>query len=395
MQADLVIENVLLPGGTKGAVTVAAGLITSIGAENPPTVAARFDARDALIVPGLVDGHVHLDKTLLGLPFIPHIPGDTVSKRIEAEKHLRRTIDVPVETRGCLLIEKLSAQGTVALRSHVDVDTEIGLKGLEAELTLKERYRHLMDIQIVAFPQSGILRDPGTADLMDAALEAGADLVGGLDPAGIDGDVSGHLDVVFDVADKHGVGVDLHLHDGGALGAFELRQIAERTLALGLTGKVAVSHAFCLGELDDFDFGRTAALLAKADIAIMTTAPGPVSMPPVKPLKAEGVRVFCGSDNIRDAWSPFGNGDLLERAAIVCDRQDYRLNEDLELAFTLVTEAPSDVIGRNGGLTVGSPADFLLLPVQSIAEAVAERPARRTVFKRGVNVTPGNDRFTV
>ncbi|MCO6188649.1 amidohydrolase family protein [Rhizobium sp. L1K21] len=388
MNADLVIENVLLPDGTQGSVAISSGVIQSIG-HDKPSAAAVYDAKGALIAPGLVDGHVHLDKTLLGLPFIPHIRGDTVAERIEAEKHIRRTLEVPVETRGGLLIEKLSAQGTVALRSHVDIDTEIGLKGLEAELTLKERYHHLMDIQIVAFPQSGILRDPGTDDLLNAAIEAGADLVGGLDPAGIDGDVSRHLDVVFNIAERHGVGVDLHLHDGGALGAFELRQIAERTLSLGLTGKVAVSHAFCLGELDDVDFGRTAALLAKADIAIMTTAPGPVSMPPVKPLRSEGVRVFCGSDNIRDAWSPFGNGDLLERAGTVCDRQDYRSDEDLALAFSLVTEMSSQVMGREGGLVVGAPADFVLLPVGSIAEAVAERPRQRTVFKRGINVTPG------
>ncbi|MEJ8473723.1 amidohydrolase family protein [Roseibium algae] len=387
MRAELLIENIRFPDGTSGAVAVSQGRIQSLG---PEVLAASrsFDGEGALILPGLVDGHVHLDKTLIGLPFIPHIPGDTVGKRIEAEKHLRRTIDVPVETRGALLIEKLSAQGTVALRSHVDIDTEIGLMGLEAELALKERYRHLMDIQIVAFPQSGILRDPGTADLLNAAIEAGADLVGGLDPAGIDGDVSGHLDIVFDIAGKHGVGIDLHLHDAGALGAFELRQIAERTLALGLNGRVAVSHAFCLGELDAFDFDLTASLLAKADIAIMTTAPGPVPMPPVKPLQAAGVRVFSGSDNIRDAWSPFGNGDLLERAAIVCDRQDYRSDEDLELAFALVSDAPSQVIGRPSGMTVGAPADFILLPVRSIGEAVAERPAKRTVFKRGVNVTP-------
>ena len=372
-------------------VVVSAGIIAEIGPQAGASASdvPGFDAGGALLLPGLVDGHIHLDKTLIGLPFIPHIPGDSVAKRIDAEKSLRRKLEMPVEKRGGLLIEKMSALGTVAARSHVDIDTEIGLKGLEAELWLKEHYRHLMDIQIVAFPQSGILRDPGTAELIDAAIAAGADLVGGLDPAGIDGDVAGHLDVVFGIAEKHGVGVDLHLHDGGALGAFEIRQIAERTIAAGLQGKVVVSHAFSLGELTDSDFGRTAELLARADVAIMTTGPGGVSMPPVKRLRAAGVRVFSGNDNIRDAWSPLGTGDLLERAAILCDRQDYRSDEDLELAFRLVSEEPSVVIGRGSGhLEVGAPADFVLLPVASIAEAVAERPRQRTVFKRGRNVAP-------
>ncbi len=198
--------------------------------------------------------------------------------------------------------------------------------------------------------------------------------------------MEGHLAVVFGIAEKHGVGVDIHLHDGGALGAFELRRIAERTLAAGLAGKVAVSHCFCLGELDDHDFARTAELLARAGVAIMTTAPGPVPMPPVKRLRAAGVRVFAGNDNIRDAWSPLGTGDLLERAAIVCDRQDFRADEDLELAFSLVTSEPAAVLGRTASLVAGAPADFLLLEVASVAEAVAAKPLDRTVFKRGRKV---------
>jgi cytosine deaminase len=277
----------------------------------------------------------------------------------------------------------------LALRSHVDIDTEIGLKGLESVLSLKESHGHLVDIQTVAFPQSGVIRDAGTADLLDAAIAAGADLVGGLDPAGIDNDIDGHLDAIFGIASKHGVGLDIHLHDGEALGALELREIAARGRALGLEGRLAVSHAFCLGELDDADFGRTAEALAEAGVAIMTTGPGPVPMPPVKRLKRYGVRVFCGSDNIRDAWSPFGNGDMLERAGVVCDRQNFRSDADLEEAFALATDAPAAVLGRPTPLQVGAKADFLILPAGSIAEAVAARPVDRAVFRNGVVVARG------
>ena len=252
---------------------------------------------------------------------------------------------------------------------------------------MKQDYAGLIDLQTVAFPQSGILREPGAAELLDDAVSEGADLIGGLDPDGVDGDAKAHLDIVFGVAERHGVGVDIHLHDRGALGARELRMIAERTLALGLAGRVAVSHAFCLGELDDRDFGAAAAALALAGVSIMTTGPGPVPMPPIKRLQAEGVRVFAGSDNIRDAWSPFGNGDLLERAAILCDRQDFRADADLELAFRLVTEEASAATGLgHGRLMVGVSADFLLVEAASIAETVAAHPAARVVFKRGRRV---------
>ena len=159
--------------------------------------------------------------------------------------------------------------------------------------------------------------------------------------------------------------------------------------ALGFEARVAVSHALCLGELADADFGRTAEALAEAGVAIMTTGPGPVPMPPVKRLTAHGVRVFCGSDNIRDAWSPFGNGDMLERAGIVCDRQNFRSDADLEEAFALTTDAPAEVLGRSNQLQVGAKADFLVLPAGSIAEAVASRPMDRAVFRNGVLVARG------
>ena len=340
MSASLILTNARLADGATASLRVVDGRIAELGAKitDSDPEAERYDAGGRLLLPGLVEGHVHLDKTLIGTPFIPHIRGETIASRIAAERAVRRTVLLPIEARGGRLIEQLSAYGTTALRTHVDIDANARLFGLEAVLRLKQRYARLVDIQIVAFPQSGILRAPGVAALLDAAVREGADLVGGLDPQGIDGDAKGHLDAVFGVAEKRGVGVDIHLHDRGALGASELQMIAERTAALGLAGKVAVSHAFCLGELDEALFAATAAALARAGVAIMTTGPGPVPMPPIKRLQAAGVNVFSGSDNIRDAWSPFGNGDLIERAGLICDRQDFRANTDLELAFGLVTE---------------------------------------------------------
>jgi cytosine deaminase len=181
--------------------------------------------------------------------------------------------------------------------------------------------------------------------VLDQAIRDGADLVGGLDPAGIDGDVTGQLDAIFAIAERHSIGVDVHLHDPGSLGCFELRQISERTIAAGLQRRVAVSHAFALGEVDEREFERTAETLARAGVAIMTSAPGPVAMPPIKRLCAAGVTVFGGSDNIRDAWSPYGNGDMLERATLIAYRQGFLADEDLALALSLVTEAPASVLG--------------------------------------------------
>jgi cytosine/creatinine deaminase len=196
--------------------------------------------------------------------------------------------------------------------------------------------------------------------------------------------VDGHLNVVFSVAEKHGAGVDIHLHDMGALGCSELRLIAERTKAAGLQNRVAVSHAFALGSVDDSEFERTAAALARAGVAIMTNGPGPVPMPPVKRLVAAGVTVFAGSDNIRDAWSPYGNGDMLERAMMIGYRQGLLADEDVELAFSLATSAAARVLGLDKrDIAVGSAADLVAVQAESIPEAVVSHPLRTLAMKRG------------
>jgi cytosine/adenosine deaminase-related metal-dependent hydrolase len=381
----LTLRDATLADGRRVDLVVADGRIAALAPAGSRAATGAVVACDgALLSPSFVEGHVHLDKTLLGLPLIPHRPGASVAERIRNEKDLRRTLPLSIAERGGRLIEQVVAFGTGALRTHVDIDTEVGLAGLEAVLWLKEHYRSVIDIQVVAFPQSGILRDPGTADLLDAAMAAGADLVGGLDPAGIDGDVGGHLAVVFAIADRHGAGIDIHLHDPGPLGAVTLRDIAARTLAAGLGGRVAVSHAYALGAIDDAEFGRTAAALAGAGVAIMTNAPGTGPMPPVLRLRDAGVTVFAGSDNIRDAWWPYGDGDMLDRAAVIGYRQGFFTNEDLAHAFAMATALPAAVLGRpHYGVAVGDAADLVLLPSAGVAEAVLDRPRARTVLKRG------------
>jgi cytosine/adenosine deaminase-related metal-dependent hydrolase len=364
------------------------GRITPTG-DGPPDQGG-IDLAGRLAVPGFVDGHIHLDKTMLGMPFQPHRPGPSVAERIAIEKTVLSNLPIRVEARARALVAQASRFGTTTLRSHVDIDTDWRLSNLHALLRVRDEVRDAMDIQIVAFPQNGILRDPGTAALLDAAIAEGADLVGGLDPAGIDGDVKGHLDVVFGIAERRGVGVDIHLHDAGALGCFELRDIAARTIAAGLQGQVAVSHAFALGSAKPSDFAATAAALARADVAIMTNEPGSVPMPPVARLQAAGVTVFAGSDNIRDAWSPYGNGDMLERAMLIGYRQGMRSDPDLANAFALATAASARALGlgESYGLQPGAWADLVVLDAASVPEALACRPSDRMVMRRGRVIHP-------
>lgn len=375
-------RNATLPDGSRRDITVADGRITGFP---QPASGPGIDLAGALVLPPLVDGHIHLDKTLLGLPWVPNqAAGNRVADRIEAERRVRAGRTVSETETGATLVQQVLASGTLHMRTHVDIDNQLGLGNLHAVLAIRERFRGLATIEIVAFPQSGIARSPGTAALLDEAIAAGADLVGGLDPVGIDGDLNGHLDTVFGIASRRGVGVDIHLHDGGEGGIAEIAAIARRTRALGLAGKIAISHAFALGSVPLDLAARTADTLAEAGVAIMSHGPGAATMPPVKLLKEHGVEVFSGSDNIRDAWSPFGNGDMLERAMMVGYRANFRHDPELALAFEMVTAAAARVLGlADYGLKVGGPADFVVVDAATIAEAVATRPRRKLVIKAG------------
>ena len=383
----MLIANALLADGTKRHIDVAGGRIAALlpASATVPAGDEVLDLAGALLLPPLVDGHIHLDKTLLGLPWTPNqAAGNKVTDRIEAERKVRAARTVPEAETGSNLVRQVVTSGTLHMRSHVDIDNQLGLRNLHEVLKIRERFQGLVTIQIVAFPQSGILRSPGTADLLDAAIAQGADLVGGLDPVGIDGDLDGHLDAVFGIAERRSVGVDIHLHDGGEGGIAQLLAIAERTIASGLKGRVAVSHAFALGSVDVDMAARTADVLAKAGVAIMSHGPGGAAIPPLALLRQHGVVVFGGSDNIRDAWSPFGNGDMLDRAMMIGYRANFRHDHELQFAFDMVTGAAARVLGIAGyGIAVGGPADFVIVDAGSIAESVAARPRRKLVIKAG------------
>lgn len=380
------IANARLADGNLCDIDVAAGRIVALAAASgAPAAGDDIDLGGALALPPLVDGHIHLDKTLLGLPWVPNqATGDRVIDRIEAERRVRAQRTVPEFETGSTLVRQVVAYGTLHLRSHVDIDAGLGLRNLHEVLKIRERFRDLVTIQIVAFPQGGILRSPGTAELLDAAIAEGADLVGGLDPAGIDGDMDGHLNVVFSIAARRGAGVDIHLHDGGERGLVQIQAIAERSRALGMQGKVAISHAFALGSAPADKVARTCDLLGEAQIAIMSHGPGGAPMPPLKLLAEHGVRLFAGSDNIRDAWSPFGNGDMLERTMMIAYRSNFRHDRELLDTLEMATGGAATVLGvADYGLQPGAAADLVAIDAPSAVEAIVTRPRRKLVMKAG------------
>lgn len=355
-----------------------------------PNDAPVLEGSGRLLLPGLVEAHTHLDKSLLGMPWYRNEVGPRLLDKIENERAARRSLPIPPRRQSARQVALSVAHGSTHIRSHVDVDTECGLAGIEGVMATREAMRDQCTIQIVAFPQSGLLVRPGTLELLDRALAMGADVVGGLDPCAIDRDPKGHLDAVFGLAEKHGKPVDIHLHEPGELGLFSTELIIERTRALAMAARVVISHAFCLGHPDPALVDPVLDGLAEAGIAIMSTGAPSRPVPPVKRLAAAGVVLCAGSDGIRDTWGPYGNADMLERATILGLRNNLRRDDELSLALDAVTIGGARALGlEDYGLQPGDAADLVLVEAETVAEAIAQHPGRRTTIKAGRVVAEG------
>jgi cytosine deaminase len=373
--------HALLPTGVD--VGIAGGHIAAISEDTGSSLPTRVPILDVggdLVLPGLVDGHMHLDKTLIGLPWMPHMAGPARMSRIETDKTILPHLPASTEERAGNLIEACAAHGTAHLRTHLDIDLESRLANLDGVLEAPEQHRGRVNVQIVAFPQSGVMRCPGVLDLLDAAVSSGADLVGGIDPLEIDRDPEGQLHAVFAIATRHWVGLDIHLHESGEMGLFNVQEICARTRALGLGGKVTISHGFCLGDIT----AAAAEMMAQAGVALVTHGSGGLTLLPLEILRAAGVLVFAGNDDIRDTWSPYGTGDLLERAAIIGWKGDFRRDDRIEIAFDLISAAGAKALGiADYGVKVGCPATLFTIAASGVPEAVAAHLPRELVLFDG------------
>lgn len=382
----MLLQHLRAPDGTPVDLRIENGTIAAVAPSGGPTIAEEtIDCGNRLLYPGFVDAHAHIDKSLLGLGWYHNDVGPTIEEMISNERRLRVEQGIDSYQQSSTVARRMIAAGTTQVRTFVDIDTDIGLSGLEGVLRTREDLAEAIDIQICAFPQSGMLIRPGTVELIEEGLRMGAEVVGGLDPSSIDRDPKGQLDAVFALAEKYDRDIDIHLHEPGELGAFDMEEIAERTKRLGFHGRVVISHAFCLGSVDESRFQQLVELLLENDIAIMSHGPsGPRVPPPVKKLREAGVRMCTGNDGIRDAWGPLNMPDMLLRTFLVVYRNNFRRDADIQLALDIATYGGAQVIGvANYGLAVGDSADLVIVDGENHLESVFERPERWLVMKRG------------
>ena len=381
MAADILIRNARPMGGDPVDLLIYDGRFAPPGGDRP---VRELDATGQIALPGLVEAHTHLDKTLIGMDWFENSVGPTRNDRILADRKAKRELGIDARRQSARQILQTLQYGVLHIRSHVDVDTEIGIANIEGVLETRGAMRDLVDVQVVAFPQSGMLPREGTLDLMDAAMKAGADIVGGIDPATIDRDPVRHLDAIFALADRYAKPIDIHLHELGELGAFCLELIIERTRALAMQGRVMVSHTYCLGMLGSARQQALIETLARERIAVMTVGSPAAPALPLRLMRQSGLTVASGSDGIQNTWEPWGNGDMLERAKYLAQRNGMANDTELGETARVCTFGSAQGIGLvDYGLSEGDFGDLVLVPARTLAEAVALTPLKRTVIRRG------------
>ena len=395
MTQSYLLQKVRPLGGSTVDLLLVDGYIAQIA----PTIAAdeavkRLDGQHQLLLPGLVNAHAHIDKNLLGHPWHKNQTPEPRRIRdfVDNERRLRRELGLSTRTQSAREVRAALAAGVTHIRTHVDVDTDAGLAHIEGVLATRDEYKDAMTMQVVAFPQSGMLVRPGTVELLEEAVKLGADCIGGLDPSMVDRDPVRHLDVVFGIAERYGVEVDIHLHEPGTLGAFAVELIAERTRALGLQGRVTISHVFCLGMIDDAYLNRLIDLLLENRINIMSLGSGVSAFPPLQRLHAAGVTLCTGSDGVRDTWGPYNSFDMLDRVKFLGYRCGFRKDEEVEFLLSIATHGGAKVMGAaDYGLAVGCRADLVVVPGDTPTQAVMDLPPRTYVFKAGRLVAAGGN----
>ena len=386
MTIPLVIRNVHLGDGSPTDILVEEGRIAGREpALDAPEGAEIEDGAGCLVLPGLVNAHAHADKTLLGLPWQRN-EGTATSIRglVEHERQVLKSVDHDPERQSARFVRAALAAGTTHIRTHVDVDGDVDLRHAEALLSTRELFADEITIELVAFPQAGLILPPGSATLVETAVSYGLDVVGGIDPTLVDRDPVRHLDTVFEIAARARAPVDIHLHEPGELGAVTVEMIAERTARHSLQGRVTISHAFCLGATSERRLAGLVEMLVAQRISVMSLGAGRSPVPPLLGLHAAGVALCTGSDGVRDAWGPYNSVDLLERVFLLGYRLGLRRDTDLETLLGIATVGGAAALGIEGhGIAAGDKADFFLVPAETPVEAIATRPPRRLVVSRG------------
>lgn len=390
----VVITNVRPWASSPLDIAVTDGIISNINTTLDVTNTRTIDGKGMIIIPSFADAHSHLDSTRLGLPYRPQTGDTTLLGRIMNDRNNWRQAEATLEQRATYALSLMIAKGLTHVRSHIQIDADCKFERVEGVLAAQNTLSNYADIQLVAFPQAGLLREPGNIALMDQALSMGIDLMGGIDPSTMDHDSKGHLDAVFNLAEKHQVGIDIHIHEPNDLGLYDINQVLDRVEALGMQGKVNISHAMALASGLP-NVRTTIERMGYNQVSVTNVAPSK-SVLPIKQLMECHVRVGLGMDGQRDYWHAYGNGDMLQRTWQLSFINGWDFENDITLALQVATWGGLSIINpeikplwetSTPGFEIGNPGDFLLLDATYISEAVMDWPTvKRRVIRKGQEI---------
>jgi cytosine deaminase len=392
---DLILRQARLVDGTETIdIGVRAGRITALGSLEAASAAILCEAGGRTVLPGFVDSHVHLDKACL-LGRCGHNHGGDLSAAIRAVSELKRGFTVEdVYARGARVLDKAIVKGTTRMRTHVEVDPRIELRSFAAIKQLKRDYAWAIDLQICVFPQEGLTNDPGTEDLLVAALKDGAGLLGGCPYT--DSAPDEQIARLFALARDFDVDLDFHLDFDLDPSWRHLDEVCRQTVVHGWQGRVTIGHATKLSALPPEDFASAARLLADSGVAL-TVLPAtdlyltgrnsshnvPRGLTPAHRLVQHGVTCSIATNNVLNPFTPFGDASLLRMANFYANVAQMD-SGDFATCLDLVTHLPARLMKLSDyGITVGNPADFVILDSKQPSDALAELAEPCMVFKNG------------
>jgi len=393
---DLVLRNACIAdvdGTSLVDIGIHGGRIGEIGTRLP-AAAEEIDLHERLVVPGFVETHIHLDKACI-LDRCKPLRGtlDEAIAQVAAAK--RAFTDDDVFRRASRAVDKAIGNGTTRLRTHVEVDPGIGLRGFEGVKRVAEAYRWAADIEICVFPQEGLTNNPGTEELMRSALADGATVVGAAPYT--DADPRAQIDRVFEMARDFDADIDMHLDLGDAPEHMDVEYVCDVTARYRYGGRVAIGHVTKLSLVGPERFEAIAQRLADAGIAV-TVLPStdlylmgrhashsvPRGVLPAHRLLHSGVNCSLSTNNLLNPFTPFGDCSLVRMANLYANVCHVGTPHDLGECLAMITERPARLLRLDDyGLTPGKTADLVVLDCETQAQAIAELASPLMGFKRG------------
>jgi cytosine deaminase len=354
------------------------------------------DAAGNLVTESFVNTHLHLDKVFtlrdLGDDALAEYQGSGMGNAmgaIETAAAVKKGQDADAMlAAGRRAVSMAAFYGNTHIRALADVDSKAGTRGVEVLVALRDEFAGLVDLQVVAFAQDGIVREPGTDALLRRSMDLGADVVGGIPWIEYtEADMAEHVRTVFDIAVANDAPVSMLLDDAGDPGLRTLEMMATEALERGWLGRALAHHARAMQLYPDPYFRRLTSLLARAGVAVVSDPhTGPLHAR-VRELAAAGINVSLGQDDISDAYYAFGRNNMLEVAFLGAHLLWMMAADDMEFLYDAITINPADAIGvDNHRLEVGNVANLVVLEGETIAEALRFHAAPRAVVSHGMLV---------